>query len=141
METLGIALALLGGLVAAPVFCFILVRLVRPFHALATPMFWAGVTVVALFSVEALLVSLLGIRGTRELVGPAFFLTHVVLTLSLAAALACALLLGKRSLKTWWPLAAAICWVAGAGAIFFQYDVAETLYGIDGAGGPFQWPW
>ena len=41
----------------------------------------------------------------------------------------------------WWPLAAAICWFIGAGAIFYQYDVAETLYGIDGSGGPYQWPW
>jgi hypothetical protein len=141
LESLGIALALLGGLVASPVFCFILVRLIRPFPTLATPLFWAGVVGVALFLVEASLVSLLGVLGTRKLVGPAFFLTHVVLTLSLAAALAGVLLLGKRSLSRLWPLAAVICWIVGAGAIFYQYDVAETLYGIDGTGGPYQWPW
>lgn len=141
MEAFGIAIALLGGLVAAPLFCFGVVRLVRPFESLAALGFWVSVTAVALFSVEVLLVSAWGVLGTRRHLGPGFFPLHAVLTLVLAPASACALLLGKRSLARWWPLAAAICWFVGAGAIFYQYDVAETLYGIDGIGGPYQWPW
>jgi hypothetical protein len=140
MESFGIALALLGGLVAAPVFCFALVKLVRPFRWIAALGFWVGVATVALFGTELALVSVWGILGTRRHLGAAFFPVHALLTLGLAPACACALLLGTRSLARWWPLVAAFCWFAGAAAIFYQYDVAETLYGIDGIGGPYQWP-
>jgi hypothetical protein len=140
METLGIALALLGGLVAAPIFCFVLVKFVRAFQPVATFGFWVAVTTVTLFALELILVSVWGVLGTRRHLGAVFFPIHVLLTLGLAPACACALLLGRRSLARWWPLVAAFCWFVGAAAIFYQYDVAETLYGIDGIGGPYQWP-
>jgi hypothetical protein len=135
MESLGIALALLGGIVAAPVFCFVLVKLIRPFGPAASFSFWAAAVALALFAIELLFVSLWGVLGTRERIGPTFFPIHALLTLGLAPACACALLLGRRSLAV-----AVFCWFVGAAAIFYQYDVAETLYGIDGVGGPYQWP-
>jgi len=140
MESLGIAVALLGGIVAAPIFCLVLVKFVRLFQPVATLGFWVAVTAVAFFALELIFVSIWGVLGTRRHLGPVFFPIHAVLTLGLAPACACALLLGRRSLARWWPLVAALCWFAGAAAIFYQYDVAETLYGIDGIGGPNQWP-
>ena len=138
METLGIALYLIGGIVAAPVFCYALVKLVRPQKAVASWLLKCAVGMVLLFAVERLTVSSLGVLGTRALVGPAFFPLHALLTLGLAPACAGALLLGRRSIARWWPVAAAFCWFIGAAAIFYQYDVAETLYGIDGIGGPYK---
>jgi hypothetical protein len=114
-----------------------LVKLVRPRKAIASWLFTSAVTMVLLFTVELLMVSISGVLGTRALIGPAFFPLHALLTLGLAPACACALLLGKRSIARWWPVAAALCWFIGAAAIFYQYDVAETLYGIDGIGGPY----
>ena len=139
MESFGIALALLGGLVAAPLFCLLLVKLVRLFPSVATLAFRIAVVAVALFGVELLLVCTVGIIGTRKLIGPAFFPAHALLTLGVAPACACPLLLGaRRNLSRWWPLVAVLCWLIGAAAIFYQYDVAETLYGIDGRGGPYE---
>ena len=140
MESLGIALALLGGVVAAPVFCLVVVRFVRPIPPLAALCFWTSLVLLAFFLVEIALVSTRGILGARGLVGPPFFLVHVALTFSSAPALACALLLGQPSLARLWPLIAVVCWFVGAGAIFYQYDVAETLYGVDGIGGPYVAP-
>ncbi len=137
METLGIALYLMGGVIAAPVFCYALVKFVRPQKAIASWLFTSAVTVVLLFAVELLVVSVRGVLGARALIGPAFFPLHALLTLGLAPAFAGALLLGRRSIARWWPVAAAFCWFIGAAAIFYQYDVAETLYGIDGIGGPY----
>lgn len=137
METLGIALYLIGGVVAAPVFCYVLVKLVHPRKAIASWLFTSAVTMILLFTVELLMVSIRGVLGTRALIGPAFFPLHALLTLGLAPACACALLLGKRCIARWWPVAAVLCWFIGAAAIFYQYDVAETLYGIDGIGGPY----
>jgi hypothetical protein len=141
VEAFGIAVALVGGLFAAPIFCLVLVKVIRRFPPLALFGFWVSVPLFGLFSVEVALVLLLGVLSTRALVGPAYFLLHVLLTFAAAPTLACLLLLGRRSIKGWWPVAAALCWFVGAGAVFYQYDVAETLYGIDGRGGPYLWPW
>lgn len=141
MEAFGIAIALVVGLFAAPTFCLILVKVVRRFPLLALFGFWVSVPLFALFSVEVFLVLLFGVLSTRALVGPAYFLLHVVLTFAAAPALACLLLLGRRSIKAWWPMTAVLCWFVGAGAVFYQYYVAETLYGIDGRGGPYLRPW
>jgi hypothetical protein len=140
MQAFGITVALLGGMVAAPIFCFVLVKFLRLFRPVATFGFWVALTAVAFFALELVLVSIWGVLGARRHLGPAFFPIHALLTLGLAPACACALLLGRRSLAKWWPLVAVLCWFVGAAAIFYQYGVAETLYGIDGIGGPYQWP-
>jgi hypothetical protein len=141
VEVVGIALALVSGLVAAPIFCLALVKVIRRYPALAAFAFWVAAPMFGLFSIEVALVLFMGILSTRALIGPPFFLVHVVLTLGAAPTLACLLLLGRRSIQGWWPLVAALCWFVGAGAVFYQYAVAEALYGIDGQGGPYQWPW
>jgi hypothetical protein len=141
VEAFGIALVLVGGLVAAPIFCLALAKMVRPFPRVAFLAFWIAVPLVLLYASEVLLVLTRGVLFTRALIGPSYFLIHVLLTFSAAPAFACVLILGRRSLSTWWPLVAAICWLVGAGSVFYQYDVAETLYGIDGQGGPYQQPW
>ena len=58
----------------------------------------------------------------------------------LLAALACALIFSRRRMVSWWPLVAVVCWIVGAGSIFYQCEIAETLYGIDGRGGPYESP-
>ena len=141
MEAFGIAIALLAGVVAAPIFCFVLVRVVRRFPLLALLGYWVAVPLLSLFLVEVTLVSWRGVLFVRALVGPAFYFLHVLLTFAAAPALACLLLLGQRSIKAWWPAAAALCWVLGACAIFYHENVAETLYGVDSHGGPYQSPW
>lgn len=141
METVGIALALAGGLVGAPIFCLALAKVVRRFPRVSSVAFWVAVPLVLLYASEVLLVLARGVLSTRALIGSFYFLIHVLLTFSAAPALACVLILGRRSLAAWWPLVAAICWVVGAASIFYQYDVAETLYGIDFQAGPYQWPW
>jgi hypothetical protein len=115
MEAFGFAVVLLIGLVGAPVFCLVLVKVIRPFPALASLGFWMAAPLVVLFAVEILLVVAFGILRTRALVGPGFFLTHAVLSLAIGPALACVALLGHRGIPRWWPLVAVVCWFAGAG--------------------------
>ena len=141
MEAFGIAVVLVAGLVGAPIFCFVLAKFVRRFPLTATLAWSAAVPLVFLYALEVLLALTRGVLSTRALIGPSYFLIHVLLTFSAAPALACVLILGRRNIADWWPAAAALCWIVGAGSIFYQYDVAEALYGIDGQGGPYQWPW
>src|SRR5438270_9651367 len=106
MEAFGIAIVLLMGLVGAPVFCLILVKVIRPFPALASLGFRMAAPIVVLFAGELSLVSAFGILGTRALVGPAFFFIHAVLALGIGPAIAGVALLGRRGLPRWWPLVA-----------------------------------
>lgn len=137
METLGIGLWILGGLVAAPLFCFALVRMIRPHRFLSRTLFILAIIGLCLFVVDLLLILILGAIRSRELVGPAFFPVHAFVTLLSAAFLASTLLLGERNLAGHWLLVAVVSWMLGVFAIFYQYGVAEALYGVDGVGGPY----
>jgi hypothetical protein len=137
MESLAIAIGIIGGLVAAPIFCFMLVKLITPHPRLSRVAFYLSLVALGLFLAELLLVATRGALIARELVGPSFFPVHALITLGSAPALACALVLGRRNFARWWPAVAAICWLVGVFSIFYQYGVAETLYGIDSQGGPY----
>jgi hypothetical protein len=137
VETLAIALYSLGGLVAAPVFCLCLVKIIRKAPLVATMLWYGSVSVLWLAACEVVLVAIVGSIGARKLLGPGFVVAHVLLVFTAAPALACALLLGRWHLARWWPVVAVVCWLVGVAAIFYQYNVMESLYGIDGVGGPY----
>jgi len=104
---------------------------------LATFGVWVSAIVLAIAAVEISFLGFMGALRLREVVGPWFPYLHFVFTASAPAALACVSLLGRRTLARWWYAVAVVCWLVGAGVIFLQYDVSETLYGIDGTGGPY----
>jgi hypothetical protein len=137
MESVAIGLYLVTGLIAAPAFCFVLVRFVRAAPWLAVPLWYAGISIAWVFFVEVVLVMTFGSVTLRDLVGPFSVVVHVVVTFLAAPAVACSLLLGSKQITRWWPGVAAFCWGIGAFAIFHQYSVMESLYGVDGTGGPY----
>ena len=137
MEAVAIGLWIVGGLVAAPAFCFVLARWVRPRTRIRRLLFSASVVGLALFILDLLAVSVLGAVRTRQAIGPAYFPAHAFATLLSAAFLAGSLLLGERNFSRRWVLVVTLSWMVGVFSIFYQYEVAESLYGIDGEGGPF----
>jgi hypothetical protein len=140
VESLAIALWILGGLVAAPIFCFMLAKFIRPRPRLARILFYPAVFGLCLFALDLLAVGVFGAIRSRELIGPAFFPIHAFVTLMSAAFLAGSLLLGQRNFARRWLAVAAVSWTLGVFSIFYQYGVAEALYGIDGEGGPYSEP-
>jgi len=137
VESLAIALWIVGGLVAAPIFCFVLATFIRPRPTLARVIFYLAVFGLCLFALDLLAVGMLGAVRSRQLMGPAFFPLHAFVTLMSAAFLAGSLLLGQRNFARRWLVVAAVSWILGVFSIFYQYGVAEALYGIDGEGGPY----
>jgi MFS family permease len=137
MESFGIALYALGGMVAAPVFCFLVARYSRRLPALSAIVWWGSVGLLAVFSLDVVWVYILSAVRVRAAVGPAFFPVHAVATLFAAPAFASLFLAGRRNVSRWWPAVAVLAWCLGVFAIFYQYSVAEALYGIDGTGGPY----
>lgn len=99
MESLAISTGVLGGLVAAPLFCLALMKLVAPHLRISRAAFWLAIIALILFALEVMLVNLNGAVYAREFIGPAFFPVHALLTLGAAPALACVLLLGRLNLR------------------------------------------
>jgi len=136
MESFGIALYALGGLVSAPVFCFFVARYSRMFPKLSAIVWCGSAGLLAVFSLDVVWVNFVSAVKVREAVGPAFPV-HAVATLFAAPAFACLFLASRRNISKWWPAVAVIAWWLGIFAIFYQYSVAEALYGVDGSGGPY----
>jgi hypothetical protein len=137
MESVGIALYALGGLVAAPVFCFLVARYSRMFPKLSAIVWCGSVALLAVFSFDVVSVYFVSAVRVRAVVGPVFFPVHAVATLFAAPAFAVLFLASRRNMSRWWPALAVIAWCLGIFAIFYQYSVAEALYGVDGSGGPY----
>jgi len=137
VESIAIILYSLGGLVAAPVFCYVVARIVRKAQHIAKALWYVAISILWLAAGELLVVTVFGSVRVRGSVGPAFVPVHVILAFFAAPALACAMLLGRRHVANWWPAVAAMCWIVGVAAIFYHYGVMEALYGVDGEGGPY----
>jgi hypothetical protein len=137
VEAFGILLYAAGGLFAAPVFCFILVRYAPRFPQLSARARDLSFALLAVFVIDLAAGYFAGAVRARAAVGPVYFPVHAAATLLAAPALACVLLTGRRSVPRWWPVVAVLAWCLGVFAIFYQYQVAEALYGIGGSGGPY----
>jgi hypothetical protein len=134
VEIFGLIIAAGFGLFASPIYCLIVVKLVKRSVYLRAIAFWGAISILALSTVHLLLISFSGIIAAREAIGTAFEIIQGFLVLTAAPALGAALLLGKRNL--WWPVTAGLCWCVGFSALLFGIHVSETLYGVDGQGPP-----
>jgi len=93
------------------------------------------VALLATFTADLILVYFGGAVHARATVGPMFFPVHAIATLLAAPSLAWTILAGRGNFSRWRPVVALLAWCIGVFAIFYQYSVAEDLYGIDGSGG------
>lgn len=142
MELCGIAIAAFLGLFLAPLYCLLLEKIIARFKHISQFLFWVSCLFILLFTLEYIFVLQNGPVETRNNFGKWFFTVHALITFAIAPSAGASLLLNnvtKGSLK--WYFVAPICWLIGITAIFYQYYIAESLYGPDGIGGPFTWPW
>jgi hypothetical protein len=141
MEVLAIALSVPLAIVASVVYCFVLGKVIARFE---TPSRWlrrASFIIVGLITLEFVLVLTVGAVKSRQLIGPGYYIVHLVGFFLGMPALANILLLSQRTPGVKRLLVAAgICAVFGVSLVFLQYHVSEALYGVDGIGGPYSGP-
>ena len=138
MELFGIIFSIPVAFVMSMVYCAVLAHAIRRFENLRRWLYAVSLILLAGFLAEVLLLATLGAVGSRALVGPGFYVAHVVFFFLGTPALANILLLRKREpLLRRWYVAGLLCTVFAFCRVLLQYGVSEALYGIDGTNGPY----
>lgn len=138
MDVLGLALAIPAVFVA----CAIYVPFVR-FGVVRWPSVWPGLLLTSsgallLVALDVGLVVTLGAVRTRTLIGPFYWIGHLLGVLTGTPTLAHARLLPPdRFWAKHWLVTIAACFLFGVALVLFNVGVGGQLYGPDGVGGPF----
>jgi hypothetical protein len=72
MELIGIGIGIIGGIVVAPAFCYMLVRLLKAYPDHAHRLFYISLFMLCLFVIHLYLMEAFGVIGSRQLFGAAF---------------------------------------------------------------------
>lgn len=138
MELLGIALSFPVALVASALYCLFLGRVVSKSEKSARWLRLGSYLILGLLGVEVVLLVTLGAVRSRALLGPSFYVAHLIFFFAASPALANLLVLrNKGGSFTKWYVAAVLCAVLAFFLVLLQYSVSESLYGIDGNNGPY----
>jgi hypothetical protein len=137
MELFGIILAIPAAFLATAIYVGLMrfAFLYRPINRLAL---WLSVAVLGGLLVEWGALLAVGAVRSRAIVGPAFYPAHLALFVLAVPALANLLIIKKGgTILGAWFMVAFLCSVLALPVVLTQYEVAEALYGVDGAGGPY----
>ena len=138
MELFGIVFSIPVAFVMSMVYCALLAHSIRRFESLRRWLYAASLVLLAGFLAEVVLHATLGAVGSRAVVGPAFYVAHVVFFFLGTPALANVLLLRKRGqIVRRWYIAGILCTGFAFCLVLLQYGVSEALYGVDGTNGPY----
>ena len=138
MEIFGIFLSIPVAFAASMLYCRLLGKIVSRSGRWGRWLRLASKIVLGLFAIELVMLATLGAVRSRAIVGPSFYVAHILFFFLGTPALANLLILrtGGRSFSTWY-VAATICTVFAFLLVLLQYSVSESLYGIDGDDGPY----
>ncbi len=138
MELLGIISSVPIAFTCSMLYCLLAAKVISESQRLGYVFKFASIFVLAAFVFEIVLLITLGSVRSRGLFGPAFYVTHVTLFFLGPPALANVLILRTRPQKSGqWYVAGFLCTVFAFILVLLQYTVSESLYGIDGEGGPY----
>jgi len=138
VDVIGLALAIPAVFVANVVYVlFVRFGMTRRPSVWPTVL-WMSRAVLVLVVLDVGFVVTIGAIGARTLLGPAYWVGHLLGVLAGAPALAHVLLLppGRVWSKHWFA-AIGMCFLFGVALVFLQVGVGGALYGPDGVGGPF----
>lgn len=136
MELLAIALSIPVAFVASFAYCLFIAKVVGRFDRVSRVLWWLSIAVLLWCGVEVSILGTVGAVRARTLLGPGFYVAHLIVFLLGTPALANVLLL-RRGTRTRWYLVVPLCTVFAFALVLLQYGVSEALYGIDGIDGPF----
>src|SRR5215471_4746161 len=129
MELLGIVLSVPVALVCCMLYCLLLAKIISRFQRLGRALRFLSLCVLATFIAEITLLITLGSVRSRGLLGPGFYVTHVILFFLGPPALANVLILedGTKAYSKWY-VAGVLCAAFAFFLVLLQYTVSESLY-------------
>jgi hypothetical protein len=138
MEIFGILFSIPVAFIATSLYCLILYKFVRK-SELAQQIFrMASYLVLTLFGIEVVLLILFGVVRSRGLLGPGFFIVHLICFFLGPPAVVNVLFLKPiNKISSRWYVACTLATIFAFLLVLLQYSVSEALYGIDGEGGPY----
>jgi hypothetical protein len=137
MELFGVVLSVPVAFVASMLYCLFLARVLLKFERASRWLRIVSRIVMALFAAELVLLVTLGPVRSRGVLGPSFYVAHIIFFFLGTPALANLLVLRPRpgALGTWY-VAGAICTAFAFFLVLLQYTVSESLYGINDEDSP-----
>jgi hypothetical protein len=143
MEVFGIFLSVPAAFITSSIYCLVLLKFVRKHDRFSRFLWMLSVPIIGLFAIEIIMLMALGVLESRRMLGPGFYVVHILIFFLGTPALANLFLLRRRSeslnkskLGIIFSIAT-ICAIFAFGSVLLQYHVSETLYGIDGENGPY----
>ena len=138
MEILSIVLSVPIAFACCMAYCLLLAKVISKFHRLGHVLRLFSILVLAVFALEIALLITIGPVRSRGFFGPGFYITHVALFFLGPPALANVLVLktGPQIYRKWY-IAGLLCTAFAFFLVLLQYTVSESLYGVDGEGGPY----
>ncbi len=132
MELFGIALSIPVAFVASMLYCFFLDRVVVKFEQPRRWLWFTSSLVLAFFAAELVMLVTLGAVRSRAILGPSFYVVHLILFFLGVPALANVLVLRqRRGFVASWYIAGTLCTITAFFLVLLQYSVSEALYGIE----------
>jgi hypothetical protein len=137
MELFGIVFAVPAAFVAAAIYAR-LVRGVLAHWLIRRMALWLSIAVLGGLLLEWGALLALGVLRSRAIIGSAFYPLHLILFFLSVPAFANLLVIkrGDTAFGSWLTVAL-LCSILALPVVLTQYAVAETLYGVDGTGGPY----
>ena len=138
MELLGITLSVPVAFFISMLYCFLLAKFVSKLVRFSQWLRMASYVFLSLFAVEVLLLITVGAVRSRGIIGPGFYVAHVVFVFLCPPALANILVLRKQpETSNRWRVGVVLSTIFAFFLVLLQYSVSESLYGIDGENGPY----
>ena len=141
MELVGIVLFIPLAFVAGGIYACV-IHFVLRYRIVSRVALWASTAVLVGLLLEWVALITVGAVRSRAIIGPAFYPLHLLIFFLAIPAFANLLLIRIRNSAAKygfgaWFVEALLCSALALPVVLTQYGVAEALYGIDGAGGPY----
>ena len=130
MELFGVVLSIPVAFAVCAIYCYGIAKLPKS-GQLNRGLRYAGYSVLLGFLIEIVLLGALGAVRSRGILGPGFYVAHLVIFFLGPPALANALVLHPKGFLTRWYVATVLCTIFAFSLVLLQYGVSEALFGID----------
>src|SRR5436309_15642861 len=141
MVLVGIVLSIPLAVIAGGIYAYV-IHFVLRYRIVRRVALWVSTAVLVGLLLEWVALVTVGAVRSRAIIGPAFYLLHLLVFFLAVPALANLLVIRirNRAAKHGFGalfVVALLCSALALPVVLTQYGVAEALYGIDGAGGPY----